>query len=372
MLRISITFLPALARIFKKKKKKIFRTKKHLPNYLKDPISDTFFISPTATEEVYKSIQELQVNKSPGPNSIPTKILKLAKENLSRPLPELINKSFLSGVFPNVFKIAKVVSVFKAESRILCSNYRPISLLSNIGKIIEKLMHKRLNVFLEKKQIYCNFQFGFRPSFSTNNALLSIAESIQSHIEKNKFCTGAFFDLKQAFDTVDHPILLQKLEHYGISGVANEWFSSNLKNRAQFDSIGNVSSTIKELLTGVSQGSVLGPLFFLLYINDLRNSVKYAKTYRLADDTSEILSSTSLEILSKRINKDLFNLSNWLKANKQSLNVKKTGLVIFRSRKIKIDSSFKFKLDGKRLVPTKSVKYLGVLYDELLHWNEHI
>ena len=207
----------------------------------------------------------------------------------------------MSGTFPNVFKIAKVVPIFKAESRILCSNYRPISLLSNIGKIIEKLMHKRLNVFLEKKQIYYNFQFGFRSNFSTNNALLSIVESIQSHLDKNKFCAGVFVDLKKAFDTVDHHILLQKLEHYGIRGVANEWFSSYLKNRAQFVSIDNVSSTIKELQTGIPQGSVLGHLLFLRYINDLHNSVtvRYAKTYHFAHDTSAILSSTSLQILSK-------------------------------------------------------------------------
>ena len=150
----------------------------------------------------------------------------------------------MSGIFPNVFKITKVVPIFKVESRILCSNYRPISLLSNLGKIIENLMHKRLNVFLENKKIYYNFQFGFRSNFSSNNALLSNVGSIQSHLDKNKFCARVFVDLKKAFDTVDHHILVQRLEHYGIRGVANEWFSSYVKNRAQFASIGNAKDKV--------------------------------------------------------------------------------------------------------------------------------
>ena len=229
-----------------------------------------------------------------------------------------------------------------------------------------------INVFLKKKQIYCNSQFGFRSNSSTN-ALLSIVENIQSHLDKNKFCAGVSVDLTKAFDTPDHHILLQNLEHYGIRGVVSEWLSSYLKNRAQFVSRGNVSSTIKELLTGVPQGSVLvGHVLFSLYITDLHNSVKYPKTYHFADDTSVILSNTSLVILSKLINKDLFNPSSWSKANNISLNIKKTDLAIFRSRKLKIDSSFKFKLGGKRLVPTKSVNYLGVLLGEHLHWNKQI
>ena len=135
-----------------------------------------------------------------------------------------------------------------------------------------------------------------RSNFSTNNALLSIVETIQSHLDKNKFCARVFVDLEKAFDTIDHYILLQKGERYGIRGVANEWFSSYLKNTAQFVSIGNVSSTIKELLTSAPQGSVLGLPLFLLYINELHNSAKYTKTYNSADDPSVIFSSTFLEI----------------------------------------------------------------------------
>ena len=131
-------------------------------------------------------------------------------------------------------------------------------------------------------------------------------------------------------------------------------------------------SSVKEILTGLPQGSVLGPLLFLIYINDLHKSIRFSKTYRFADDTSIIQSNPSLERLSKQVNKDLSNLSNWLRANKLSLNVKKTELAIFRPRKLKIDHSFKFKLDGKRLVPTDSVKYLGALIDEHLLWNKQI
>ena len=131
-------------------------------------------------------------------------------------------------------------------------------------------------------------------------------------------------------------------------------------------------SSVKEILTGVPQGSILGPRHFLIYINDLHKSIRFSKTYHFADDTSIIQSNPSLKRLSKQVNKGLSNLSNRLRANKLSLNVKKTELVIFRPRKLKTDHSFKFRLDGKRLVPTHSIKYLGVLIDEHLPWNKQI
>ena len=164
-----------------------------------------------------------------------------------------------------------MVPIFKSETRLLCNNYRPISLLSNIGKTIEKLMYKRLNFFLEQCNSCYPFQFGFRLNYSTNSALMSIVENIQTQLDNDEFATGVFIDLRKALDTVNHRILIQKLEHYELRGISKKWFSSCLTNRKQFVSIDNCNSTTKTILTGVLQGSVLGPLLFLISGDDKEN-----------------------------------------------------------------------------------------------------
>ena len=198
-----------------------------------------------------------------------------------------------------------MIPVFKNESRLSCNNYRPISLLSNIGKIIEKLIHKTLNLFLEQHKVFYALQFGFRLNTSTNNALMSITEKIKTHLDKNELNAGVFIDLRKAFDTVDHDIWLTKLYHYGIRGLSNDWFRSYLKGRQQFISIGNQASTFKEIASGVPHGSALGPLLFLIYINDLHSCLKYSKAHHFADDTNVTLSDCSQETLAKRMNHDL-------------------------------------------------------------------
>ena len=351
---------------------KISPTKKYYTDYLLNPSKETFLITPTTDEAISHIIYDLRIRKSTGPNSIPTKVMKQIKDVISALLAKLTNISFHNGVFPSIHKIAKVIPIFKSESRVACNNYRSISLFSNIGKIIEKLMHKLLHSFLETQNCFYLAQFGFRLNVSANNALMSMTETIQTKLDKGKSCARVFVDLKKALDTVDHNILWRKLDYYGIRGIANKWFCSYLKKRKQFVSIENNTSSVKEILTGVPQGSVLGPLLFLIYINDLHKSIRFSNTYHFTDDTSIIQSNPSLKRLSKQVNKDLANLSNWLRTNKLSPNVKKTELVIFRPRKRKRDHGFKFKLDGKRLVPTNSVKYLGALIDELLLWNKQI
>ena len=164
---------------------------------------------------------------------------------------------------------SKTIPIFKKGSRLLVSNYRPISLLSNLNKILEKIVHSRVYSFLEDLNCIYSLQFGFRKKHSTNHALIEITETIRQALDNKKFACGIFVDLQKAFDTVNHDILVAKLEHYGIRGSANQWFASYLKNRTQFVSILGYDSSVKPINHGVPQGSFLGPLLLLLYINDL-------------------------------------------------------------------------------------------------------
>ena len=179
-------------------------------------------------------------------------------------------------------------------------------------------------------------------------------------------------DLQKAFDIVDHQILLAKLNHNGIRGVSNDWFKSYLSNRNQYVSINGFDSGLAAINSGVPQGSVLGPLLFLLYINDLNQAIKFYKVHHCADDTNLLCMSNSIKKLDKLVNADLKHLVSWLNGNKISLNFKKTEMVIFKSKRKKYESDSKIKLWGKRLYPTESVKYLGVKIDTNLNWEYHV
>ena len=190
-------------------------------------------------------------------------------------------------VFSSVFKTAKVVSVFKNYSKLDYSNYCPISLLSNMEKILEKLMYKRLYTFLNKNNVTYNLQFGFRKQYSTSHALINITENIRKALDDGNVGCGVFADLQKDFDTVDHQILLAKLNYCGVLGVSNDWFKSYLSNHNQYVSINECESGLAALNCGVPQGSVLGPTLFLLYINDLNQARKFCKVCHFADDKLE-------------------------------------------------------------------------------------
>ena len=279
---------------------------------------------------------------------------------------QIYSTSFLTGIFPSVLKTAKVVLVFKKDSKLDYSNYRPISLLSNIEKILEKIMYKRLYTFLNNNNIIYNLQFGFRQQYSTSHALINITEIIRKALDDENIGCGVFVDLQKAFDTVEHQILLAKLSHYVIRGVSNDWFKSYLSNRSQYVSINGYDSGLAAINCGVPQGSVLVSLLFLLYINDLNQAIKFCIVHHFADDTNLLCLGNSIKKLNELVNADLKRLVNWLNANKISLNVKKTEMVIFKSNQKKLEGDLKIKLSGKILYPTESVKYLGVKIDTKL------
>ena len=313
----------------------------------------------------------MKPGKSLGPNSLPTSLLKSAQEVISKPLC-IINNSFKNGIFPDLFKVAKIIPVYKKGSKLDRSNYRPISLLSNISKIFEKLMHTRLYGFLDRFERLYKYQFGFRNKHSTTHTLINITEAIRKALDEKSYACGVFVDLQKAFDTVNHNILLTKLNYNGIRGSALEWFRSYLSNRSQFVSINDKLSTIKMLASGVPQGSILGPLLFLIYINDLHECIKHSTTYHFADDTNLLLISNSLKKLNKHINHDLSNLVHWLRANKISLNTKKTELIIFRPKNTIVTKHLNFRISGQKIFPVKVIKYLGIKIDENLNFITHM
>ena len=176
-------------------------------------------------------------------------------------------------------------------------NYRPISLLSNINKILEKIIFKRLYSFLEETNSIYNLQFGFRQRHSTNHALLCMTQQIKDIIDNVNIAIGVFVDFQKAFDTVNHKILLRKLEHYGVRGVTNDWFSSYLSKRSQYVKINGSESKISKIDHGVPQGSVLGPLLFLVYINDLHTCIHHSTVRHFADDTNLLQGSKGIKPL---------------------------------------------------------------------------
>ena len=189
-------------------------------------------------------------------------------------------------IFPDDWKLAKVTPVFKDGDRNICGNYRPISVISVVAKVFEKLVYQQLKSFMTKNNILVDLQSGFRAKHSTETTLLSSTNEWLCNMDKGLFTGVLFLDLKKAFDTVDHSILLAKLEKYGIQGCSLEWFKSYLKDRKQVCSINGKKSSAKDIKYGVPQGSNLGPILFLLYINDLPNSLKTSKPSMFADDTN--------------------------------------------------------------------------------------
>jgi len=277
----------------------------------------------------------LKNNKSPGADNIGSKILKDIVCDIIYPLSHIFNLSFVTGVVPHSLKLAKVILVYKRGDRSDPGNYRPIFLLSVFDKILEKLMCKRLCFFLQLHNVLYSYQFGFRKYHSTTFALIDVIDGIYQHLDSDEYTIGIYLDLQKAFDTGNHDVLLYKLNNYGIKKSVYQWFKNYLSDRKQFTSLPGVSSEIGYISIGVPQGSVLGPLLFLLYVNDIHQAVLDAEVKLFADDTNLFLHNKKLCTVFDRANTCLQHMSKWLIANRLSLNVDQTCFCVFgNERKI--------------------------------------
>ena len=251
----------------------------------------------------------------------------------------LINRSFTEGVFPEELKLAMVVPILKAGDPRQIANYRPISVLTFFSKVFEKIMYNCILKFMDDNHVFYKHKYGFRQKHSTQQAIITLVDKIITSLDKGDIVISVFLDLKKAFDTVDHIILLKKLYAYGIRGHIIKWFESYLYDRSQYIIYNNEYSETHPIKCGVPQGSILGPLLFIIYVKDICNISNFLFNIMYADDTSVLLSSDYLKDLTCLLNKELELLFIWLKSNKLSLNTQKTFYMLFHRARIKGNNS---------------------------------
>ena len=314
-------------------------------------------------------ISKLDNNKS---TYFSPKVVKAVSHDLSLILTNMFNLCYKEGTFPNDLKIAKVVPIFKNSGSIKdIGNYRPISMLSLFSKLFEKLIHKRMLDFLLENNLINPSQYGFRPGHSTLHALINATENIYQSLDINLHTLGIFIDFSKAFDTVSHDILLYKLRHYGIDGKLLNIIQSYLTNRYQYVSYGGTNSTSIEIKLGVPQGSVLGPLLFLIFINDITNTSEIVKFVLFADDSNMFVSHSDRYTLYSLANEALYSLFEYCSANKIVINYKKCCFVEFGTAKSD-DVQYNLSILDNVFERVNECKFLGVFINSNLDWTSQL
>ena len=335
-------------------------------------IEQELVLEDVSAAEIIHACENIAPKTSYDVDGIQQKIVISDIEILAPVIAHLVNVSQKTGIFPDKGKTARVIPVYKNKgSKDTFDNYRPISLLPVFSKILEKLIYNKVFDFLVRYQILFESQYGFRKERNTTHATLDFIKTIEEAIESNQYAIGVFCDLSKAFDTLNHEILLQKLDHYGIRGTANMWFRSYLTDRKQYVELNSKKSSTLPLLTGVPQGSILGPLLFLIYINDLPSAANL-KCVSFADDSNLITQGSDLANLTASLTKELQHVSDFFKANQLKLNAKKTKMVIFRKKNLPPNhQNLNVFLDGVKLSHDESAEFLGITIDSTLSWDKH-
>ena len=277
-------------------------------------------------------------------------------------------------VFPCDWKVARVSPIFKAGERNDTNNYRPISVLWTVPRIFERLIYEQFYSYLNRHNLLNQRQSGFRSLHSTVTAVLDLTNQWCFNIDRGMISGVIFLDLKKAFDTVDHNLLLTKLKHYGMQEKTLQWFRSYLSDRSQRVYINGILSDKEQITCGVPQGSTLGPLLFLIYINDLSSAIDFATTRMYADDSNLTYTACGIPTLQYEMKRDIERLKDWLTANKLTLNILKSEVMLVGSRQriATITENINLSINGISLMKVDHTKCLGVLIDEHLTWNSHL
>uniref|UniRef100_A0A672HNX1 Reverse transcriptase domain-containing protein n=1 Tax=Salarias fasciatus TaxID=181472 RepID=A0A672HNX1_SALFA len=330
---------------------------------------NSIFLEKVEKEEILKIVQNFGNKRSTDGEGLDMIIVKSIIEFVIEPFTYICNLSLTTGVFPDKMKLAKVIPLYKSGDKHNFSNYRPISLLPQFSKILEKVFSTRLDNFLQKHKILDNSQYGFRANHSTALAIMEFTEKIATEIDNNNYFLSIFIDLQKAFDVINHSKLLKKMNMYGIRGVAHHWLSSYLENRNQYVHINDTKSELWQIKCGVPQGSILGPKLFILYMNDFSKVSNLGKIL-FADDTTLFHSGKSIQEVTKVVNEELEVIKHWFDLNGLILNAKKTNFMLFNNKKEKV--KVKLKIDGVEIHRVRETKFLGVMIDDDLKWKSHI
>ena len=345
-------------------------------DYLHSPCESRLNFTTVNENVVAKIIESLKTKSSCGDDGLSTKLLKEIKNEICSSITLIVNQMITTGIFPDSLKIAKIIPIFKKGDIEIIENYRPISILPAISKIFEKTLSLQIHEYFQSKHLYYEYQYGFIKNRSTEQAALELIDRVITEIDKGEIPFNIYIDLSKAFDTLDHAILMDKLYYYGVQGTSLDLLRNYLVKRKQYVQIGEVKSDITYLSTGVPQGSILGPLLFIIYINDIAKCSNLLHTIIYADDTTLVGNISTFELrngrtLDENINFELLKLTDWLKVNKLSLNANKTKLMIFHMPQRKLNPPI-IKIDEIQLEPISNFNFLGIIINENINWSKHI
>ena len=330
-----------------------------------------FQLSFATSDDVRKAIKKLKVRKASGLSAIPTWALRDACSIICYPLRDIINACITQSIFPDALKNAVVTPLYKKGDREDALNYRPISITTNLSKIFERILATQIGTYMNDTQQYSKCQFGFRQKFSTSDALLYCIEKWRKSLDDNQYAVVASLDLSKAFDSIDHDILMTKLEHLGFDNQSTTLLKSFLSGRYQAVKVKDTVSSWMQLIRGVPQGTILGPLLFTLYVNDIIDQIN-CDVAQYADDTLLFTASADIDEACQKLEQNCSQLVQYFNMHKMQVNVDKTDFIVFKPKQTQTLNDIKLNVQGKTNERSSEIKYLGIFIDDKLNYDKQI